>query len=75
MTAVPSVSAPAPVPPLAARARSIGGSPGRGIPGVTARPEGINFAGGLPAPELFEAGGLGGAVRAGLAPGAGGGVQ
>ncbi|MFF4797879.1 PLP-dependent aminotransferase family protein [Streptomyces sp. NPDC001351] len=48
----------APVPPLAARARSIGGSPVRDILAVTARPEVINFAGGLPAPELFDAQGV-----------------
>jgi len=67
MTAVPSVSAPAPVPPLAARARSIGGSPVRDILAVTARPEVINFAGGLPAPELFDAEGIAEAFRTVLA--------
>ncbi|SNX63104.1 2-aminoadipate transaminase [Streptomyces sp. TLI_55] len=54
----------APVPPLAARARSIGGSPVRDILAVTARPEVINFAGGLPAPELFDAEGVAAAFRA-----------
>ncbi|MDN0193446.1 PLP-dependent aminotransferase family protein [Streptomyces sp. S.PNR 29] len=53
-----------PVPPLAARARSIGGSPVRDILAVTARPEVINFAGGLPAPELFDAEGIAAAYRA-----------
>lgn len=57
----------APVPPLAARARSIGGSPVRDILAVTARPEVINFAGGLPAPELFDAEGISAAYRAVLA--------
>ncbi|MEU9272918.1 PLP-dependent aminotransferase family protein [Streptomyces sp. NPDC048251] len=47
-------SVPAAVPPLAARVRSIGGSPVRDILAVTGRPEVINFAGGLPAPELFD---------------------
>jgi len=55
MTVAPAL---APVPPLAARARSIGGSPVRDILAVTARPEVINFAGGLPAPELFDAQGV-----------------
>ncbi len=58
-TAVPS----APLPPLAARSRSIGGSPVRDILAVTARPEVINFAGGLPAPELFDAEGIAAAYR------------
>ncbi|GGW77700.1 aminotransferase [Streptomyces lucensis JCM 4490] len=48
----------APVPPLAARARGVGGSPVRDILAVTARPEVINFAGGLPAPELFDRDGI-----------------
>src|SRR5881397_976154 len=55
------------VPPLAARARSIGGSPVRDILAVTARPEVINFAGGLPAPELFDAEGVAEAFRTVLA--------
>ncbi|MFG2782945.1 PLP-dependent aminotransferase family protein [Streptomyces prunicolor] len=54
----------APVPPLAARARAIGGSPVRDILAVTARPEVINFAGGLPAPELFDAAGIAAAYQA-----------
>ncbi|MGW8636148.1 aminotransferase-like domain-containing protein [Streptomyces sp. NPDC055793] len=63
----PTETAPAdaavPLPPLAARARSIGGSPVRDILAVTARPEVINFAGGLPAPELFDAEGIAAAYR------------
>ncbi|MCM1977028.1 MULTISPECIES: PLP-dependent aminotransferase family protein [unclassified Streptomyces] len=62
---VPSRSAS--LPPLAARARSVGGSPVRDILAVTARPEVINFAGGLPAPELFDADGIAAAYRAVLA--------
>jgi 2-aminoadipate transaminase len=54
-------------PPLAARARAVGGSPVRDILAVTARPEVINFAGGLPAPELFDAKGLAAAYEAVLA--------
>jgi 2-aminoadipate transaminase len=53
----------APVPPLAARARRVGGSPVRDILAVTARPEVINFAGGLPAPELFDRDGIAAAFR------------
>jgi 2-aminoadipate transaminase len=51
------------VPPLATRATAIGGSPVREILAVTARPEVINFAGGLPAPELFDAEGIAAAFR------------
>ncbi|MEV0014258.1 PLP-dependent aminotransferase family protein [Streptomyces tendae] len=64
VTETASATAPsAPLPPLAARARSIGGSPVRDILAVTARPEVINFAGGLPAPELFDAEGIAAAYR------------
>ncbi|CAL9502225.1 2-aminoadipate transaminase [Streptomyces sp. enrichment culture] len=55
------------VPPLAARARAVGGSPVRDILAVTARPEVINFAGGLPAPELFDAKGIAAAYETVLA--------
>ncbi|WP_030870856.1 PLP-dependent aminotransferase family protein [Streptomyces sp. NRRL S-37] len=61
-TAATAVTAP--LPPLAARARSTGGSPVRDILAVTARPEVINFAGGLPAPELFDTDGIAAAYRA-----------
>jgi 2-aminoadipate transaminase len=57
------VSAGSPVPPLAARVAEVGGSPVRDILAVTARPEVINFAGGLPAPELFDAEGIAAAYR------------
>ncbi|MDQ0750383.1 2-aminoadipate transaminase [Streptomyces africanus] len=67
MTLTEPAPAPSPVPPLAARARSVGGSPVRDILAVTARPEVINFAGGLPAPELFDAAGIAAAYRAVLA--------
>src|SRR5882757_226026 len=43
------------LPALAARARSVAASPVREILALTARPEVISFAGGLPAPELFDA--------------------
>ncbi|MFE1444248.1 PLP-dependent aminotransferase family protein [Streptomyces sp. NPDC058739] len=51
------------LPPLSARAGAIGGSPVRDILAVTARPEVINFAGGLPAPELFDRDGIATAFR------------
>ncbi|MEU9737365.1 PLP-dependent aminotransferase family protein [Streptomyces sp. NPDC048002] len=50
--------APTSLPPLSARVGAIGGSPVRDILAVTARPEVINFAGGLPAPELFDREGI-----------------
>ncbi|WP_406439052.1 PLP-dependent aminotransferase family protein [Streptomyces sp. NBC_00631] len=59
-----STAPAAPLPPLAARARAVGGSPVREILAVTARPEVINFAGGLPAPELFDREGIAAAFRA-----------
>ncbi|MCX5398909.1 PLP-dependent aminotransferase family protein [Streptomyces sp. NBC_00102] len=43
-------------PALAARAASVDASPVREILALTARPEVISFAGGLPAPELFDTG-------------------
>ncbi len=60
---VPLASASASVPALAARARAVGGSAVRDILAVIARPEVINFAGGLPAPELFDAEGVAAAFR------------
>ncbi|WNI15933.1 PLP-dependent aminotransferase family protein [Actinacidiphila sp. ITFR-21] len=55
MTTTPPRAAP---PSLAARARTVGASPVREILALTARPEVISFAGGLPAPELFDADGI-----------------
>lgn len=63
MTVTPA-PAPAAQPPLAARSRRVGGSPVRDILAVTARPEVINFAGGLPAPELFDREGIAAVFRA-----------
>jgi DNA-binding transcriptional MocR family regulator len=60
-------TATAPLPSLAARARDVGASPVREILALTARPEVISFAGGLPAPELFDAAGLRAAYDAVLA--------
>ncbi|MGI5254865.1 PLP-dependent aminotransferase family protein [Actinacidiphila glaucinigra] len=45
-------------PPLARRAASAGASPVLEILALTARPEVISFAGGMPAPELFDAEGI-----------------
>ncbi|MEW1925128.1 PLP-dependent aminotransferase family protein [Streptomyces sp. NPDC088360] len=67
MTATADQAIAAPTPPLAARAASVGGSPVRDILAVTARPEVINFAGGLPAPGLFDKEGIAAAFRAVLA--------
>ncbi|WP_457033031.1 aminotransferase-like domain-containing protein [Kitasatospora sp. P5_F3] len=46
------------LPPIAARAATVGPSAVREILALTARPEVISFAGGLPAPELFDVAGL-----------------
>ncbi|MFC1408936.1 PLP-dependent aminotransferase family protein [Streptacidiphilus sp. N1-12] len=53
-----AAAGPADVPALAARTAAVGGSPVREILALTARPEVISFAGGLPAPELFDAEGI-----------------
>ncbi|MGO4458313.1 PLP-dependent aminotransferase family protein [Streptomyces sp. M-16] len=58
--------AAAPLPPFAARAASVGGSPVREILALTERPGVISFAGGLPAPELFDTAGLRAAYDAAL---------
>ncbi|MFD8622742.1 PLP-dependent aminotransferase family protein [Streptomyces hygroscopicus] len=55
------------VPPLAARATSIEGSPVRDILALTARPEVISFAGGLPAASLFDSGAIAAAFERVLA--------
>ncbi|WP_377269389.1 PLP-dependent aminotransferase family protein [Peterkaempfera sp. SMS 1(5)a] len=49
---------PVAAPALAVRAATVGASPVREILALTARPEVISFAGGLPAPELFDGAGL-----------------
>jgi len=54
-------------PFIAARLRDVASSPVRDILALTARPGVISFAGGLPAPELFDAGGLRDAFAAALA--------
>ncbi|MGR4883262.1 PLP-dependent aminotransferase family protein [Streptomyces sp. LARHCF249] len=62
-----SDSAVAPPPALASRATSVGGSPVREILALTERPGVISFAGGLPAPELFDTEGLRAAYDAAFA--------
>src|SRR5688572_33401707 len=59
-------------PPLAARLRGVSSSPVREILALTEQPGVISFAGGLPAPELFDAAGLRDAFAAALAGGAAG---
>ena len=54
------------LPPIAARLRGVAGSPVREILALTERPGVISFAGGLPAPELFDAPGLREAFAAAL---------
>ena len=56
-----------PTPPLAARLRGVQSSPVREILALTQRPGVISFAGGLPAPELFDASGTRAAFAAALA--------
>jgi 2-aminoadipate transaminase len=54
-------------PPTAARLRGVRSSPVRDILALTARDGVISFAGGLPAPELFDGPGLSAAYAAALA--------
>src|ERR687898_2560361 len=56
----------APPPPLAARLRGVQSSPVREILALTQRPGVISIAGGLPAPELFDAAGTRAAFAAAL---------
>ncbi|MGW1374794.1 aminotransferase-like domain-containing protein [Streptomyces sp. NPDC002446] len=67
MPDAPPADARTPVPELAARAARTGSSPVRDILALTARPEVISFAGGLPAPELFDTEGIADAFRQVLA--------
>lgn len=64
--AATAATAAAPPPAFAARATSVGGSPVREILALTERPGVISFAGGLPAPELFDSEGLRAAYDAAL---------
>src|SRR5215208_5681662 len=60
------------LPPLAARLRGVQSSPVREILALTERPGMISFAGGLPAPELFDVTGLAAAFAEALAGAAAG---
>jgi 2-aminoadipate transaminase len=64
-----SFSPPGPSAPVAARLRGVASSPVREILALTEKPGVLSFAGGLPAPELFDHEGLGEAFAAVLAPG------
>ncbi|MEW1634513.1 PLP-dependent aminotransferase family protein [Streptomyces sp. NPDC093801] len=55
------------LPGFASRAATVGGSPVREILALTERPGVISFAGGLPAPELFDTAGLRAAYDSALA--------
>ncbi|MFD6079388.1 PLP-dependent aminotransferase family protein [Streptomyces hydrogenans] len=65
---VPEPAAPhaaaASTPSLASRLAHVASSPVREILALTARPEVISFAGGLPAPELFDTAGIKAAYEA-----------
>jgi 2-aminoadipate transaminase len=62
-----STFVPSPQPAVAARLRGVRSSPVREILALTARPGVISFAGGLPAPELFDGAGLSAAFADALA--------
>jgi 2-aminoadipate transaminase len=64
-----SYSPPGPSAPVAARLRGVASSPVREILALTEKPGVLSFAGGLPAPELFDHRGLGEAFAAVLEPG------
>jgi 2-aminoadipate transaminase len=66
------LASPTGLPPIAGRLRGVASSPVREILALTARPGVISFAGGLPAPELFDAPGLREAFAAALADDAAG---
>ncbi len=70
-----TVGAGAPVPGFAGRVTAVQGSPVRDILAVTSRPQVVNFAGGLPAPELFDTEGMAAAYRDVLAGSAGQALQ
>ncbi|MFJ1568168.1 PLP-dependent aminotransferase family protein [Streptomyces erythrochromogenes] len=66
-TAATAVAAAVAPPAFAARATSVEGSPVREILALTQRPGIVSFAGGLPAPELFDTEGLRAAYDAAFA--------
>ncbi|KMO99633.1 aminotransferase-like domain-containing protein [Streptomyces roseus] len=68
-------TATVPPPAFAARTTAVAGSPVREILALTARPGVISFAGGLPAPELFDTEGLRAAYDAAFTQSAGRALQ
>jgi 2-aminoadipate transaminase len=66
------LSHPSSSPPAAGRLRGVTSSPVRDILALTERPGVVSFAGGLPAPDLFDVAGLRAAFTAVLADDAGG---
>jgi 2-aminoadipate transaminase len=63
-----SLSPPGTSAPVAARLRGVASSPVREILALTEKPGVLSFAGGLPAPELFDRAGLAAAYAAALSP-------
>ncbi|MFF2774632.1 PLP-dependent aminotransferase family protein [Streptomyces sp. NPDC058052] len=63
-SAAPVSRTAAPTPSVASRLGNVASSPVREILALTARPEVISFAGGLPAPELFDTEGIKAAYQA-----------
>lgn len=59
-----SISPPGPAAPVASRLRGVASSPVREILALTEQPGVLSFAGGLPAPELFDHEGIGAAFAA-----------
>lgn len=63
-----SISPPGSSAPVAARLRGVASSPVREILALTEKPGVLSFAGGLPAPELFDQAGLAAAYAEALTP-------
>lgn len=63
-----SISPPGTSAPVAARLRGVASSPVREILALTEKPGVLSFAGGLPAPELFDQAGLAAAYAEALTP-------
>ncbi|MEV4421910.1 PLP-dependent aminotransferase family protein [Patulibacter sp. NPDC049589] len=67
-----SVTPPGPEAPVAARLRGVASSPVRDLLALTEKPGILSFAGGLPAPELFDHVGLSAAFQSVLEKGSAG---
>jgi 2-aminoadipate transaminase len=63
-----TVTPPGPEAPVAARLRGVASSPVRDLLALTEKPGILSFAGGLPAPELFDHQGIAAAYAAALEP-------